>query len=221
MGHLRQNWPTLLRPARLESDNPERVARFVCEPLEHDFADELGKSLRHALLHSLPGTAIVGVRARLDGIEPPWSWLNTLALNLSHLALGDCDAAKTISIGVPAGTIMRASTLASAGLRVVDPAQQLCIVGRRLVLDLWIERGYGMRLSASPSAGLPADVTAVDAFFGPVLRADCFTERPSVGAWADCDRLMIDIETNGAMSPHEALWAAVRVLTAPDRRLAA
>ena len=147
--------------------------------------------------------------------------MNELRLNLSHVVIGDCEADKTISIGVPAGTVVRASLLAGAGLRVLDPAQQLCSGGQRLVLDLWVERGYGMRLSGRGGGNLPPDAVAVDAFFGPVLRADYFVDRPAVGAWADCDRLTVDIETNGAVSPHEALWAAVRALTAPNRRLAA
>ena len=96
----------------------------------------------------------------------------------------------------------------------------LCIAVGHLSVELWVERGCGMRLASRRAPGLPADVVAVDAFFGPVLRADYFTERPLVGAWIDCDRLTIDVETNGAMTPNEALWAAVRVLSnGPERRL--
>jgi DNA-directed RNA polymerase subunit alpha len=219
-GHLRQNWSTLLRPGQLEGGDPSWLARFVCEPLERGFGDELGALLRHTLLHSVRGVAVVGVRARLDDGLPPVVWMNELRLNLSQLAIVDCGAPQSASLEVRAEAVVLASALSSVGLHVVDPSQQLCVARRPLALDLWIERGCGMRLGSLRAHSLPAGVAAVDAFFGPVRRADYFTERPLVGAWASCDRLTVDIETNGAMTPHEALWAAVRVLTShPGRRL--
>jgi DNA-directed RNA polymerase subunit alpha len=219
MGHLDQNWPTLLRPSRIPIANPERIGRFVCEPLERDFALRLAPSLRQALLHAVSGTAIVGIHARLDGAEPAPGWSQALALNLSQVALRDADEARVITLEAPAGNIVRAAELARPRLHVVNPQQLVCVASQHLRLELWIARGYGMRLAALGHDHIPDSATPVDAFFGPVLRADCFVSELTVGAWRDCGRLVIDVETNGAMTPEEAMSAAVRALLEPsDRR---
>lgn len=219
MGYLRQNWPTLLRPTH-PVDGTDRIAQFVCEPLDCDFAHELALALRHALLHSVPGAAIVRMRARLDGTPAPDRWSSDLALALSQVAIADCDGDRQVTIEAAAGTTVRAWSLVDAGLSLIDGQPVLCVARGQLTLELWIERRAGMRLASQTTHRLPAGVVAVDAFFTPVLRADCFCTQPTVGAWADCSRLVIEVETNGTITPADALAAAVRVLTGdPGRRL--
>jgi DNA-directed RNA polymerase subunit alpha len=212
------NWTTLLRPRKPDgAPDTDRRAEFVCEPLECGFGDELGAALRRMLLEAVPGAAVVGARARLGDVAPPASWMRELCLNLSQLVLGTAEMTSYLRLEVPAGRVVRAATVADAGLSVVDAAQGLCIASEHLALELWIERSCGMRLGAKAAHGaLPADAWTVDAFFGPVRRADYHTERPQLRPWSHLDRLLLDVETNGAVTPHEALWAAVRALSSED-----
>lgn len=147
-GHLRQNWPTLLRPAHLVDDTG-RVAGFECEPLDRELARELAPALRHALLRSLPGAAIVCVLARLGAVPAPQTWTRARAQPL---------------------------TARDHGL-YGDPRHH-----RRLDLDLWMEQRAGMQLASHAAHRRPSGAIAVDAFFTPVVRADCFCTRPAVGA---------------------------------------
>ena len=214
-----QNWSTLIRPRKLEpARDSDRCGRFVCEPLDRGFGDELGRALRQVLLDALPGTAVVAARARLDGHAPEPGWMRELCLNLSQLVLGTGETTPYLRVELLAGSVMRGATLAALGLRVVEPEHPLCVASGRLVLELWLESGCGMRIGSKRAhVDLPDGAVAVDAFFGPVRRADYFTMRSHVGPWRNLDCLLLDIETNGAMSAHEALWTAVRTLTFESR----
>jgi DNA-directed RNA polymerase subunit alpha len=215
----RLNWSTLIRPRKHEGEpRSDREGDFICEPLDRGTGDEIGRALRHALLHAVPGTAVVAARARLDGKTPPPSWVRELCLNLSQLVLAAVDAPPHLRIEVPAAGTLRAAELVAAGLRIVDPAHELCVVDRPLELELWIESGYGMRYGCKRNPrDLPDGAWPVDAFFAPVRNADYYSEASRVGPWRDLDRLLLHVETNGALSPHEALWSAVRTLSPHSR----
>jgi DNA-directed RNA polymerase subunit alpha len=208
------NWTTLIRPRKDASD---RHTEFVCEPLDRGFGDQLGAALRRALLEHVPGAAVVAARARLDGVEPLASWMTELCLNLSQLVLSAAETTQYVRLDVPAGRVVRADALASAGVSTLDGAHVLCIAHGRLRLELWFERSFGMCLTPKWSyTSLPADAWPVEAFFCPVLRANYHVERPQIRPWNDLDRLLLDIETNGAVTPQEALWTAVHALSRHD-----
>jgi len=207
------NGTPLLRSCRLNVlDESARHARFVCEPLERGFGDLLGRSLRHALLNTIPCAAVVGARARCGGIEASRFWMRELCLSLADLAL-DARAPVFVRIEAPAGTVVRAAALARPGLQALDLARELCVAEEELVLELWIEPGHSMQLAVKRDPlTLPDGAWPVDAFFGPVRRADYFIERPPSGSSAQLERLLLDVDTNGAVTPRDALRAAARAL---------
>jgi DNA-directed RNA polymerase subunit alpha len=207
------DWSTLIRPRRLEGERDATRGDFVCEPLDRGLGDELGRALRHALLHAVPGTAIVAVRARgaQDSVSP--AWMRALCLEASQVVVAASEAKTYIRVDASAGSVIRAGAL---DLAVVDPHQPLCRAEDDLTLELWLERGCGMRFG-SMLRDRPTGAWPVDAFFAPVRCADCFTESPRVGPWRHLDRLLIHVETNGAISADEALWRAARSLWSEDR----
>ncbi len=210
------DWSTLIRPRKLDGERAATCGDFVCEPLERGVADELGRALRHALLHVVPGTAIVAARALMsDGTPPRPAWMRALCLNASQIVIGSSEAERHVRIAARAGSVVRAGAL---GLAVVDAAQWLCTADADLTLELWLERGRGMRFGSTlRERALPDGAWPVDAFFAPVRCADCFVESSRVGPWRHLDRLLIHVETNGAISADEALWTATRTLTSEDR----
>lgn len=210
------DWSTLIRPRALDGARDATLGDFVCEPLDGGAGDALGRALRHALLHEVPGTAIVAARAQtVRGAPLPGAWMRALCLAASQMVVTAAERKTYLRLDVPAGTVVRAIVL---GLAVVNPAQELCTAEDDLTIELWLERGCGMRFgSTSRERALPVGAWPVDAFFAPVRCADFFTERPRVGPWRHLDRLLIHIETNGAISADEALWTATRALDSEDR----
>jgi DNA-directed RNA polymerase subunit alpha len=198
------DWSTLIRPRKLNRERDVMYGDFVCEPLDRGVGDELGRALRHALLHDVPGTAVVAVRAQ----HASATWMRMLCLNASQIVIRGVDGARHVRMDAPAGSVVRAGDL---GIEVVDPRQELCIAEKDLAIELWLERGCGMRFGSTlRERALPDRAWAVDAFFAPVRCVDVFTERPRIGPWQHLDRLLIHIETNGAISADEALWMATR-----------
>jgi DNA-directed RNA polymerase subunit alpha len=205
------DWSTLIRPRTLDGARGD----FVCEPLDGGAGDALGRALRHALLHEVPGTAIVAVRARLAaGTPPSGAWMRALCLAASQVVVTAAETQTYARVELAAGAVVAGAL----GLAVVDPSQELCTAEDDVTLELWLERACGMRFgSTSREHALPEGAWPVDAFFAPVRCADFFTERPRVGPWRHLDRLLIHIETNGAISADEALWTATRALGSADR----
>jgi DNA-directed RNA polymerase subunit alpha len=209
------DWSTLIRPRKLDRERDATRGDFVCEPLDRGCGDELGRSLRHALLHAVPGTAIVAARAQSNGVAPVAAWMRVLCLNASQIVVAADETKTYVRIDARAGTAVRAGGL---GIKVVDPAQELCIAADDLTLELWLEHACGMRFGSTLLAReLPVGAWPVDAFFAPVRCADFFTDCSRVGPWRHLDRLLIHVETNGAVSADEALWTATRALTSEDR----
>ncbi|MDA8034047.1 MAG: DNA-directed RNA polymerase subunit alpha [Actinomycetota bacterium] len=195
--------------------------RFAIGPLDPGFGHTLGNALRRTLLSSIPGAAVTQVRfddalhefTYLQGVKED---VSDVILNLKDLVLtSSSDEPVTVRVDVrgPAD-VTGADLRATADVVVLNPDIHLATVNAkgRLAMDVTIERGKGYvsaeRHSASPTIG----VIPVDAIFSPVRRVAFTVEPTRVEQSTDYDRLVLDVETDGSITPAQALASAGQTL---------
>lgn len=214
-------------PVRVTPD----YGKFVIEPLPHGYGTTLGNALRRALLSSVPGVAVTS--ARIEGaahefttLEGVLEDLTELILNLKELAFSLTGAAVPTAGGLdrwPArieaegvGEVTGADVELSPELRVVNPELHLATLTSetaRLAIDLTIETGVGyVAADRHDVTQMGLGQIPIDSLFTPVQRVNHVVESTRVGHQTDLDRLVIEVWTNAAMSPVDALSTGARVL---------
>ncbi|MBS0356301.1 MAG: DNA-directed RNA polymerase subunit alpha [Proteobacteria bacterium] len=215
----------LLKPRIIEVQNVSPVhARVTMEPFERGFGHTLGNALRRILLSSLPGYAPTEVS--IEGVLHEYSTLDgvredvvDLLLNLKGVVLklhGRAEA--TLSLAKSGeGVVTAADIEVSHDVEVINPDHVLAHLapGGKLDLQIKVEQGRGyvpgnQRPAANESKTIGRIV--LDASFSPVRRVSYAVESARVEQRTDLDRLVLDIETNGAVDPEEAVRFAARVL---------
>jgi len=199
----------------------EDFGRFQVEPLERGFGLTLGNALRRVLLSSLAGAAVTQVK--VDGIYHEFATLpgvkedtTELILNLKQLRLKSyTDQATQLRLIASGPGIVTASDLIyPSEIEIVNPelyVASLDSADARLELELTVEKGKGFRSSdgrEAPSLG----VIPVDAIFSPIRRVNYRVENTRVGERTDLDSLVIEIQTDGTISPMDALVQAATLL---------
>lgn len=195
---------------------------FALEPLENGFGHTLGNSLRRVLLSSFKGAAITSVK--VAGVSHKFSTLAGLSEDMIDLMLnlksvkvaytGEDSVTATLSVKGP--KVVKASEIVvPAGVTIVSPDVVIANLsaGAKLDLELTISTGYGY----SPAEERPTDTLGtlvLDAIYSPVERVSYRVESTRVGRRTDFDRLILEITTNGALSPSAALTTAANVLVA-------
>jgi len=215
----------LLKPRIIEVQNVSPVhARVTMEPFERGFGHTLGNALRRILLSSLPGYAPTEVS--IEGVLHEYSTLDgvredvvDLLLNLKGVVLklhGRNEATLSL-VKAGEGVVTAADIEVTHDVEVINPDHVLAHLapGGKLDLQIKVEQGRGyvpgnQRPAASESKAIGRIV--LDASFSPVRRVSYSVESARVEQRTDLDRLVLDIETNGAVDPEEAVRFAARVL---------
>lgn len=201
-----------------------RRAEFVMQPLERGFGHTIGNSIRRILLSALPGSAVWGFRA--DGVQHEHQTIEDVAedihqvvANLKKLVLSlhpDEDEAHLELSVHEAGPVRAAALADSALVEVVNPELHLFTLqedrpeNRPLRLDFWVDRGRGFVMADEHEVpdDVPVDLIRVDSIYNPVLKANFTVRETRVGQRTDFDRLTLQVETNGALDPADALGHA-------------
>jgi DNA-directed RNA polymerase subunit alpha len=210
--------PTV-EPVGEEESNRQR---FAISPLEPGFGHTLGNSLRRTLLSSIPGAAITAVRFddalhEFDTITGVTEDVTDIILNLKDLVLTSVsDEPVTLRLDVrgPAA-VTGADIQATSDVEVLNASNAIATLNDkgRLALDLTVERGRGY-LSADRDKGTNTiGVIPVDSIFSPVRRVTFLVEPTRVEMDTNYDRLVLDIETDGSITPRDALASAGDTLT--------
>ena len=188
--------------------------RFIISPLERGYGVTLGNSLRQVLISSLPGAAVTAVR--VNGVHHEFSDIpnveedmTTLILNLRQLRFKVTEEESVrLHLTVKGkGDVTAAALETPEFLEVVDPDLHLLAAKNKdadLDIELQVEVGTGYS-PAEERDGLPKDEIAIDALFSPVRKANYKVERARVGQATDYDRLVLEVTTDGTISPHEAV----------------
>ncbi len=198
-------------------------ASFVIEPLQAGYGNTLGNSLRRVLLSSVKGGAIVAFRVEgashefttVDGIKED---VVDIMLNLKNVRV-KVSSDEPVEVRIEkkgAGAITAADIKTTADVEVINPEQVIATVDdpkKTVVFDLVIDSGRGYQTIEDSSAKrLHSDMIALDAMFSPVLRVRYKVDSTRVGQETNLDKLQLNVETDGSISPREAFEEAAAIL---------
>jgi DNA-directed RNA polymerase subunit alpha len=200
-----------------ESLSPTR-SKFVIEPLEPGFGYTVGNSLRRTLLSSIPGAAISSIR--IEGVLHEFSTIpkvtedvTDIIMNLKELVIR-AESEEPVTVYLKAkgpGAVTAGDIAPPAGVEVLNPDLHVATLGKggSLEMEMNVERGVGYRMAdKNKNARDPIGVIPVDSIFSPVRRVSYAVENTRVEQMTDRDRLILDVETDGSITPREALASA-------------
>src|ERR671913_1228706 len=221
-----KNWQELKKPNSLErkqgAGDSRRRAVFVAEPLERGFGMTLGNSLRRVLLSSLQGAAVTSIK--IDGVLHEFSSLTgvredvtDMVLNVKQIALKmEGEGPKRLHLSATGPADVTAGMIATAGdIEVTNPDLLICHLdeGATLNMELTADIGKGYVPSqANRPADAPIGLIPVDALYSPVRQVAYKVENTRVGQELDYDKLTLTIETDGTVTPEDALAYSARIL---------
>ena len=197
--------------------------KFDIEPLEPGFGTTLGNTLRRVLLSSLWGAAVTSIQ--IDGVAHEFTAIphvkedvTEVILNLKKLCLKSfTEDPITLLLDVKGPAEVRASHVqATSDVEIVNPDLYICTLAAKghLRMELNVERGKGyVPAERNKREGQPIGVIPIDAIFTPVQKANFTVEKTRVGQSTDFDRLIIEVWTDGTMSPEEAVSHAAELFT--------
>ena len=218
-------WKTFEMPKRLEADKATLTptyGKFIAEPFERGYGTTLGNALRRVLISSIEGAAVTNVK--IEGMLHEFSSLEgvledgaQIVLNVKKLILRyHGKEAKKIKIDVKrAGEVTARDIQADETVEVINPELHLCTLTKetRFQIEMEVERGRGYVLAErNKKEDSPIGVVPVDSLFSPVIKVNFAVEETRVGQTTDYDRLILEIWTNRAVSPEEALLYASNIL---------
>ena len=202
--------------------NTERNCRVVIEPFERGYGITIGNALRRVLLSSINGTAITAIRVKnvfheFSNIPGIVEDVSDIILNLKDVRLkAHLLEPRWIHLKAKGPRIVRASDIDTGGVvSVMDPDHVIATLdeGASLDMDLKIEIGRGyVPADRSKLDDAEVGVIPIDAIFTPLKKVNYFVESTRVGRMTDYDRLIFEIETDGSVSPSEALSQSASLL---------
>lgn len=222
---IQANWKELIKPSKIDikaGNDSRKSASVVVEPLERGFGYTLGNALRRTLLSSLQGSAVTMIKidnvlhefSSIDGVIED---VTDIILNIKSLAIAShSEGPKTVTLKAKgAGPVTAKNIEAGHDVEVIDPDHHIATLaeGAELSMELTVDSGKGYEPA---SAHTPEETTIglipIDAIFSPVRRVAYKVDDARVGQVTDYDKLTLDIETNGVVSPEDAVAFAARIL---------
>ena len=222
---IERNWNELIRPEKPQIESgadASRKARIVAEPLERGFGVTLGNSLRRVLLSSLQGAAVTAIQ--IDGVVHEFSPLEgvredvvDIVLNIKQLALRmHADGPKRMTLRATGPGAVKASQIdAPSDIEILNGDHVLCTLddGAQIRVEFTVQTGKGYVPSErNRPEDAPIGLIAVDALYSPVRRVAYRVEPTRQGQSLDYDKLIMEVETNGAVTPVDAVAYAARIL---------
>ncbi len=224
--HVNQkNWQELIRPSKLEVSagrERKRVATLVAEPLERGFGTTLGNALRRVLLSSLQGAAVSSVQ--IDGVLHEFSSIagvredvTDIVINIKEIALAmHAEGPKRLVLRKEGPGVVKAGDIQqTADVQILNPEHVICTLdeGAEVRMEFTVNNGKGYVPSErNRPEDAPIGLIPVDSIYSPVRRVSYKIENTREGQILDYDKLIMTVETNGSMSPEDAVAYAARIL---------
>ena len=222
---IQKNWEELIKPNKLEINPGHDAGRFatvVAEPLERGFGLTLGNALRRVLMSSLQGAAVTAVQ--IDGVLHEFSSIagvredvTDIILNIKQLALrlhAEGPKRMTLSKTGP-GTVTAGDITVGSDIEVLNPELVLCTLDQgadiRMEFTVALGKGYVSSDRNRPEDA-PIGLIPIDSLYSPVKRISYKVENTREGQILDYDKLTMQVETNGAITPDDAVAYAARIL---------
>jgi DNA-directed RNA polymerase subunit alpha len=201
----------------------DHYAKFVIEPLERGFGITLGNALRRVLLSSIPGAAVTYMK--IDGVLHEFSTIpgmveDTIALMLNLKGLPvklNTEEPKVLTLNVSGARDVTAGDIASdADVEILDPGYRLATLSSKdskLSMEIGVEKGRGYVMAdRQRNIEHMIGLIPLDSIFSPIRKVNFTVDDTRVGQSVDFDRLTIEIETNGSVTPEEALSTAAQIV---------
>ena len=213
--------PKIERVDKGKDDN--RYGKFIIEPLERGYGTTLGNSLRRVLLSSLPGAAVTSIK--IDGVLHEFSTIpgvvedtTELILNIKQMVIDyDGTARKIIRLEVVGPREVTAGDIIEDGeITVLNPELHIATLDEdgKLTMELTVERGRGY-VSADQQSIKNEDIVGlipIDSIYTPVTRVNYNVDSARVGKRTDFDKLILELWTNGSISPSESVSLSAQIL---------
>jgi DNA-directed RNA polymerase subunit alpha len=222
---FQKNWQELIKPQKLKVDaghEQNKTATIVAEPLERGFGLTLGNALRRVLLSSLQGTAVTAIQ--IEGVLHEFSSIpgvredvTDIVLNVKQIALRmHAEGPKRLSLRADGpGEVTAGQITPMADVDILNPNLVLCTLdeGVALRMELTIANGKGyVPADRNRPEDAPIGLMPVDSLFSPVKKVSYKVENTREGQILDYDKLTMTLETNGAVTPDNAVAYAARIL---------
>jgi len=223
-----RGWVLPERVEVVEASEDGRRAQFLIQPLERGYGQTLGNATRRILLSSLPGWAVWAFRASgvvhehqtIDGVAEDVHEIIQQFKGLVLRVVDGEEAKLELAVHKP-GPVTARDIVQNPKVAVINRDHHLFTLQdelpeeKPLRLELWVNRGRGFMLADQHAKRKddPVDLILIDSIYSPVLRANFTVEETRVGQRTDFDRLMLTVETNGAMEPEEAVAYAAELMT--------
>lgn len=222
---VQKHWRELIRPRGIQVDEEsltERYGKFTAEPLERGFGVSLGNALRRVLLSTLRGAAVVAVR--IEGVQHEFSTVPNVVEDVSEIVLNL--KALNLKMNVEGPKVIRRKFTGerevTAGdlfpgpdVVALDPGQHVATIGPGGTLDIevTVRDGYGYQpVERTKDPNAPVGTIAMDAMFSPIRKVNFRVTNARVGHRTDYDRLTLEVWTNGAVTPRDAVAIAAKIL---------
>jgi DNA-directed RNA polymerase subunit alpha len=221
---LQKNWKQLIQANKQvqASVDSTRFATLVAEPLERGFGTTLGNALRRVLLSSLQGAAVTSIQ--IDGVLHEFSSIpgvredvTDIVLNIKALALRmHSEGPRKMRLMAEGPGEVRARQIQTGSeIEIMNPEQVICTLdnGARLNMEMTVETGKGyVPASQNRKEDSPIGLIPIDALYSPVRKVSFKVDNSRVGQVTDYDKLSLQVETSGAISPEDSVAIAARIL---------
>ena len=220
-----RNWRDLIRPKgiTLETESAtDFYGKFTCEPLERGFGITVGNSLRRVLLSSLQGAAITAIR--VDGALHEFTTIpdvvedvTDIIMNLKEVVL-KAATPKTYTVRIDKegpGPVYAKDITLTEGLTVLNPDHLIATLDKKgpLSMELTVNVGRGyVPAERNKSPTMPLGTIAIDSLFSPIRKVNYTVRNARVGQITDYDKLILEVWTNGAVVPADAVAFAAKIL---------
>ena len=222
---IHKNWQELIKPTQLIvtlGANPATQATVGAEPLERGFGLTMGNALRRVLMSSLQGAAITSVQinnvlhefSTIAGVRED---VTDIVLNLKGVSLSmEVDGPKRLSISAKGPMVVTAGDISeSAGIEVLNKDHVICQLddGADLFMELTVNTGKGyVAADKNRPEDAPIGLMPIDAIYSPVRKVSYDVQPTREGQVLDYDKLTLKLETDGSISPEDAVAFAARIL---------
>ncbi|MGB4829057.1 MAG: DNA-directed RNA polymerase subunit alpha, partial [Paracoccaceae bacterium] len=222
---IHKNWQELIKPTQLvvkPGADAARVATVIAEPLERGFGLTLGNALRRVLMSSLQGAAITSVQ--IDNVLHEFSSVagvredvTDIVLNLKGVSIKmDVEGPKRLSISAKGPGVVTAGEISeSSGIEVLNKDHVICHLddGADVFMELTVSTGKGyVSADKNRPEDAPIGLIPIDAIYSPVKKVSYEVQPTREGQVLDYDKLTMKVETDGSLTPDDAVAYAARIL---------
>ena len=225
MAILKESWKLLSTPASItvkDGIDPSKSATIIMEPFERGFGNTLGNALRRVLLSSISGFAATAIK--IDGVMHEYGVIDgikedvtNIIMNVKSLAIDKSDSAPCVLrlSSNKAGPVFAGSIETSNGVEIKNKDLIICTINKGAKIDMQISvacgKGY-VPADQSKKTEVGIGSIILDAMFSPIKSVAYRVENARVGQITDYDKLIMEVETNGTITPQDAVGVAAKIL---------